>query len=541
MEENIRVNIVGAGLSGLSAAITLARSGISSNLISVSGSERAQSVLAEGGINAALDTMGENDSVRDHFEDTMKGGCFLESESSIKNLTENAAETVTELVKLGVPFNFENGKLILRNFGGQKKKRTAYCKSSTGKMIMTALIDEARKYEVEGLINRFCHHELVDVSINEDELESITIKDIYTEKLLNLYGPAVMCCGGLNGFFEGMTTGTMHNTGNAAAVLFCAGVEFADLEFIQYHPTTVGIADKRMLVSEAARGEGGRLYFEKDGHPFYFMEEKYPELKNLMPRDVISREMAFIEKNEPKGCKIYLDMTGIQEDVWSGKLSDLRKEIKEYLGKDPADEPIPVSPGIHFFMGGIKVNDAHETNIKGLFAAGEAACKYHGANRLGGNSLLGAVYGGKTAGESALVFIKRIKENKLKKVVGNDGNISNEAGLGKGKNTTCPVSSPICREKLKEALLKGLGIIRDLGSMQEAYDAVLSQLKEPGISEIDEKRAYLGLAMLKSAMLRKESRGAHYRTDFPKEDEGFKKMSMVCFKNKEVSVTFKKA
>ena len=173
------VNIIGAGLAGLSAAVTLSQLGVHSNLISLQPSERAQSVLAEGGINGALDTMGENDTTIEHFNDTMKGGCYLESESAVRRLTENAPKIVLELYRLGTPFNCENGKLILRNFGGQKKKRTAFAKSSTGKMIMTALIDEVRKYEVQGLVSRYPHHELAQINVEND-------KELLGNKLNNL-------------------------------------------------------------------------------------------------------------------------------------------------------------------------------------------------------------------------------------------------------------------------------------------------------------------------------------------------------------------
>ena len=206
MNGNKTVNVVGAGLSGLSAAITLAGSGVMCNLISAQPSERAQSVLAEGGINAALDTMGEHDTTAEHFEDTMRGGCYLESESAVSNLTKNAPDVVRWLVKLGVPFNSEDGRLILRNFGGQATKRTAYAKSSTGKIIMTALIDEARRYEVSGLIKRYPHHELtgINVSVNsygKKTLDSVTVRDVYSGLSLSFSGTTILCSGGMNGFF----------------------------------------------------------------------------------------------------------------------------------------------------------------------------------------------------------------------------------------------------------------------------------------------------------------------------------------------------
>lgn len=517
MDDRKKVNIIGAGLSGLSAAITLARMGVGSHLISSLPSERAQSVLAEGGINAALDTMGEQDSAEEHFQDTVRGGCGLEAESAVRDLTQHAPEVVKELVRLGVPFHRENGQLILRSFGGQRKKRTAYAKSSTGKMIMTAMIDEARRYEAAGLIHRFDRHELVDMDVQDGALRSVTVRDSFTGQGLSFSGPAILCTGGLNGFFEGATTGTTQNTGNAAAIAFRAGVPFANLEMIQYHPTTAQVSDKRMLISEAARGEGGRLFTLKNGARWYFMEEKYPRLGNLMPRDVISREMALLRGTEGCAGEVFLDMTGLDEAVWTGKLRDLRAEILSYLYLDPREEPIPVSPGIHFFMGGVHVNDRHETAIRGLYAAGEAACKYHGANRLGGNSLLGAIYGGRVAAGSAARAAMPIEIEPRALPEGID-------------------SSAAERTKLRKALLSGLGIVRTPEGMAQARAAVEALAQSQGCAAIDRDRALLGLAMIESALLRKESRGAQYRTDYPAADEAYRRFTLAERRENEVRV-----
>lgn len=515
------VNVIGAGLAGLSASITLARAGICCNLISVVPSERAQSVLAEGGINAALDTMGEHDTVEEHFADTMRGGVYLESEQTIRNLTEQAPAVVLELVRLGVPFQSENGRLILRNFGGQKKKRTAYAKSSTGKILMTALIDEARKYESAGLIRRYPHHELFRIKIEENELKAVTVRDTFTGDCLSFSGCTILCTGGLNGFFEGMTTGTTRNTGNAAALAFDAGVEFANLEFIQYHPTTVGICDKRMLISEAARGEGGRLFVLRDGEPWYFMEEKYPELGNLMPRDVISREMAFLQR-DPACGDIFLDMTGLAPSVWKEKLSDLHDEIYDYLHIDAAKEPVPVRPGIHYFMGGIRVDDGHRTNVRGLLAAGEASCKYHGANRLGGNSMLGAVFGGKTAAESAV-------------------DLAGPVTVSAADDTDYAVPAPGQKQDLRDALLSGLGVIRSRPEMEAALARVEALPERGDATGMDVLRAQLGRAMLESALARRESRGAHCRTDFPETEDAFQKQTRAVVRDGEIRLRFLEA
>ncbi|MBR5088004.1 MAG: FAD-binding protein, partial [Ruminiclostridium sp.] len=397
------INILGAGIAGLSAALTLAEKGIRCRLISAQQSERAQSVLAEGGINAALNTMGEGDTPELHFEETMKSGCYLADPNAVRALTENAPEVVMRLAALGVPFNRNNdGSLTLRSFGGQKKKRTAFAKSSTGKMIMTALIDAVRKYEVSGLVERYPRHSFVCLLTENGRCAGVRVKDDYTGKHLDFAGTVITALGGLNGFFPSRTTGTVTNSGTAAAVMFAQGVKFANLEMIQYHPTTIARPGKNCLISEAARGEGGRLYAERGGFPWYFMEEKYPSLGNLMPRDVVSREIYFVSRDPSvKNGTVFLDMTGITEDVWKNRLSDLREQIMHWFPLDPKKDPVPVKPSIHYFMGGILVNDRHEASLDGLYAAGECACQYHGANRLGGNSMLGAVFGGMTAAKNA--------------------------------------------------------------------------------------------------------------------------------------------
>ena len=495
------INIIGAGLAGLSAAITAAKNGKSCRLISKQPSERAQSVLAEGGINAALDTMGEGDTCREHFEDTMRGGAYLADPEAVENLTRNAPETVKWLFDIGAGFNMKDGKPLLRNFGGQKKKRTAFAKSSTGKIIMTALIDEARKYEQKGLIKRYPHHELKDIVINDGKCIGVVIYDNYSKETIKCGGAVILACGGLNGFFEGRTTGTTQNDGSAAVIAFSKGVEFANLEFIQYHPTTIGISGKRCLISEAARGEGGRLFAVINGEKRYFMEEKYPELGNLMPRDIVSRESYMISRSEGCDGGIWLDMTKLAQDIWKNKLSDLRKECIHYLGVDPVKEYIPVEPGIHYFMGGIYVNTKHKTNIDGLYAAGECAAQYHGANRLGGNSMLGAIYGGKAAAEN----------------IEDTNDIEFELPEKYEDISLCENSE----KELEDALFDGLGIVRCEDDIENAL-AKIDKIKDK-----DNMRVLFGKAMLMCAFERKESRGAHFRSDHPEKKEEFGKTTVV--------------
>ena len=508
-----QIKIIGAGLAGLSAAIHLAKKGIPVTLVSFQPSERAQSVMAEGGINGAMDTMGENDSPAEHAADTMRAGCDLADPKAVENLTDHAPELLEWLLRLGTPLHRKDGRLIQRNFGEQKKKRTAYAQSSTGKVLMTALIDECRKYEASWLIHRLSHHEFVSLSVRDRRCLGVWIRDDHNGVIFFLPGPVIFVSGGLNGFFPGMTTGTTANTGNAAADLFAQGVAFANLEFIQYHPTTVQIPEKRMLISEAARGEGGRLFVERNGSPWYFMEEKYPKLGNLMPRDVVAREMYYVMHDDSTGHQVYLDLCGLSKQTWKEKLTDLREEIRYYLAIDPAKEPVPVSPGIHYFMGGILVDKFHRTNIAGLYAAGECACQYHGANRLGGNSTLGAIFGGKTAAETAAAEMADF-----------------QSGETQEKAPVWIESVPRRAKHLRDVLLSGLGILRTETGLKEALEQLenLSAVQD----QTESNRRLLAKAMLLSALERRESRGAHTRTDYPdRDDEHFRKTSIVQIQN----------
>ena len=527
------VNIIGAGLAGLSAAISLAKSGIACNLISNFPSERAQSVMAEGGINGALNTMGEEDNTENHFEDTMRAGCYIADEAMVRGLTENAPGIIRYLGKIGVPFNLKKNVIQQRNFGGQKKKRTAYAKSSTGKVIMTALIDEVRRYEALGLIRRYSHHEFLRLRLenNRKTCKGVEIRDSYTDKYYYLEGKVILASGGFAGVFKGLTTGTTANTGDVTAKVFAQGVRLGNLEMIQYHPTTIGIADKVCLVSEAARGEGGRLFIYKNNEKWFFMEEKYPELKNLMPRDVVSREMYFVNRDN-ENAQVYLDMTGLSKEVWSERLPDLREEIIHYLGIDPKNKPIPVSPGIHYFMGGIDVDIEHKTNVENLFAAGECCLAYHGANRLGGNSLLGAIYGGRKVAETIIA----LTHNEGKSDKNNESAIMQEITTGVEKyKTEFENAKESFIMEVRDILFKAMGIVRNEKMLSEGL-AALDKISERNLNEREKDRLKLAKALILSALYRKESRGANYREDYPERNDIYKGMTRAIINSDTVNI-----
>lgn len=520
-------NIVGAGLCGLSCAIHLAKQGVESRLISNMPSERAQSVLAEGGINGAINTMGEEDCPDYHFNDTMKAGCDIADPEAVRDLTRHAPDIIRWLDSLGVPFQREGDVIQQRNFGGQRKKRTAYARSSTGKVLMTALIDEARKYEAKGLVTRYARHDLVNLVIREGEAAGLVIRDRVTGETESFDGPVLMACGGLAGLFPGKTTGTTINTGDAAAELFAQGVRFSNLEMIQYHPTTLAIPDKRLLVSEAARGEGGRLFTMRGPDKWYFMEEKYPELGNLMPRDVVSREEYFVMHDPSCGGQVYLDCTGLSKETWKNRLPDLRKEVLYYTGKDPVKEPIAVEPGIHYFMGGIDTDAAHRTNIRGLYAAGECCSLYHGANRLGGNSTLGAVYGGKRAAQT---IAQEMKELKGPSPSYRQGEPEEWCKGGSGRDGM-----------LGDVLYDTLGVVRDRDTMERGLKKLRDMLGHAQDSR-ERKRIILGEAIVQSALFRKESRGAQYRSDYPQHSEAFRGTVAAQYRQSgEIRISFRKA
>ena len=250
------------------------------------------------------------------------------------------------------------------------------------------------------------------------------------------------------------------------------------------------------------------------------MEEKYPELKNLMPRDVVSAEMVAVTSRDDCEDQVYLDMTGIDKKVWKTRLSDLRDQCVHYIAVDPMKEPIPVSPGIHYFMGGIWVDEHHRTNIKNLYAAGECACQYHGANRLGGNSLLGAIYGGRVAAEC--VMKNRIEETNI--------------GV---QHTTYSEVSPLLAERISTILYRALPIMRNESDMKAAQQE-LNAMLTPNLNEAEKRRLSLALAMVRSAIERKESRGAHKRVDYPERDDAsFRKQSVVRCDNGQITLALR--
>ncbi len=514
-------------------AVKLAEAGVQVLIVSPYPSERAQSVMAAGGINAVRQGHEQGDSVACHVEDTLKGGSYLAGINAVTGLCTRADEIVRYLEKIGTVFSVdEDGHPARRAFGGQSFKRTCFCGAATGKQIVSALIMEARRYEAAGLIRRVLRSYFYSALIMDGNCYGAMLFDERTGKIEAHYADVlVMATGGQNALF-GKTTGSTQCDRYAAGKLFLQGVELKNLEFVQYHPTTIETAQKRMLISEAVRGEGGRLFYNENDKRVYFMEEKYGPNGNLMTRDVVSREIDLVEKS---GNKVFLDISFLGAKEIRRRLPEVHDLCLKYRGIDISRDPIPVSPSVHFFMGGLAVHLNHETNIRNLFAVGECASIYHGANRLGGNSLLAAMYSGMAAAEEIASresagrvqdFTSRTEEENLR--------------LQKMKETDSPFPVMYIRDMLADTMRQNLGIVRDAQSMEKGlsdidyylsvsdrimYDSSVLMYTNYSLPAI----LTLARATLSSALERKESRGSHFRSDYPQKDDNLAYASIISY------------
>ena len=525
-----KVLVIGSGIAGLSCAVSCAERNMDVTLVSPFPSERSQSVLAAGGINAVTDSHEPGDSIECHIKDTLKGGCDIAGKEAVRALCEAAPDIIKWLEKLGTIFSTEaDGSVSKRAFGGQSYKRTCYCGASTGKQIVTALVMEARRYEGMGRIKRRLWMDFYSALIRDGVCYGAVFYNEATGAPEAITADSVVIAtGGQNALF-GKTTGSTQCDGYVAGKLFMQGVELKNLEFIQYHPTTIETGQKMMLISEAVRGEGGRLYYEDNGRRVYFMEDKFGERGNLMPRDVVSRCM------EETGKQVFLDITFLGKDKILKKLPEVYELCKKYRGIDISKQSIPVMPSIHFFMGGIAVKNNHETNIGNLYAIGECASIYHGANRLGGNSLLAAIYGGKVAAASIekseimdtdIDFTSDISEAKDK--------------LRSLKGSKSPYPVKYIRDMLAETMRDDLGIVRSAEKLQHGIDDVSFYLSVADKIHYDSSElAYFGyslmgiLTLAKATLIcaqsREESRGAHYRSDHPASKDDHKAATIISY------------
>ena len=535
------VLIIGSGISGMACAVRCAARGVHVTLVSPFPSERSQSVMAAGGINAVLPGGEAGESVSSHVEDTLKGGCLLGGERAVTGLCEHGEEILRYLESIGTVFSVDGqGRPRRRAFGGQSHKRTYYCGASTGKQIVSALVMEARRFEAAGLIERrlwCCFHSAL---IRDGVCHGAMLFDEARGGLQVVCADAVVIATGGQNALIGKTTGSTQCDGYAAGKLFMQGAELKNLEFIQYHPTTMETQQKRMLISEAARGEGGRLFTRKDGRNVYFMEDKYGPGGNLMTRDVVSREIDALEG------PAWLDLSFLDRAVIDERLPEVRDLCAKYAGIDVTREPIPVQPSVHFFMGGLAVHMNHETNIRNLFAIGECASMYHGANRIGGNSLLSAIYSGNIAAEEAAGRKGDSRHPDFSSDLERERNL-----LQRNMDTQSPFPVMYMRDMLAETMQKRLGIVRSEENLSQGladidydlsvaerirYDSSVMPYFNYSLTGI----LTLARATVTCALARRESRGAHYRSDYPEMDEAAGFATIISYDEGKYSVRLDK-
>ncbi len=540
---NSRIIIVGGGLAGLMAAIKSAELGMAVDLFSIVPVKRSHSVCAQGGINAAKNTKGEGDSTFKHFDDTIYGGDFLANQPPVKAMCDAAPGIIDLLDRMGVMFNrTPEGLLDFRRFGGTLYNRTAFAGATTGQQLLYALDEQVRRFEADGKVTKYEGWEFLSAVLDGNRrCHGICAMDLRSMQLKTFAADAVIIATGGNGSIFGKSTNSVVCTGSAQSALYQQGAVYANGEFIQVHPTAIPGEDKLRLMSESARGEGGRVWTVRDGKPWYFLEEWYPKYGNLVPRDIATRAIHKVVYELGLGldgkAAVYLDVSHIPVETLNRKLGGILEIYEKFVGVDPRKHPMKVFPGMHYTMGGLWIDYDQMTNLPGLFAAGEAEYQYHGANRLGANSLVSCIYGGMVAGRTAAAYSK------------------NNAKSAEAVSSTVFEQELKRQQELNDALLKGQGgenpfhiwkemgelmtehctVVRNNKGLRKADEQLVTLLERSRRMNLSDRSSWanqtlafcreltnmlqLARVIARGAEARNESRGAHYKPDFPDRDD----------------------
>ncbi|MFI5057688.1 MAG: succinate dehydrogenase flavoprotein subunit [Candidatus Acidiferrales bacterium] len=571
-----KIIVVGGGLAGLMATIRVAEAGVPVDLFSIVPVKRSHSVCAQGGINAAKNQKGEGDTTAKHFDDTIFGGDFLANQPLVKRMCEAAPGIIDLLDRMGVMFNrTPEGLLDYRRFGGTLYHRTAFAGATTGQQLLYALDEQVRRHESDGKVKKFEGSTFLSAVIDDGGVcRGITAMDLRSMEVKTYAADAVIFCTGGIGALFGRSTNSVVCTGSAQSALFQQGVDYANGEFIQVHPTAIPGEDKLRLMSESARGEGGRVWVPKkpgDSRPaksipederFYFLEEWYPKYGNLVPRDIATRAIHRIIYQEKLGINgqaaVYLDVTHIPRETLDRKLEGILEIYEKFLGVNPRTEPMKVFPAMHYTMGGIWVNgEDQSTNVPGIYAAGECEYQYHGANRLGANSLVSCIFGGGLAGPAAVKYARSLDkgaESSSSSVFESERKRQEEKNqaLISSEGTENPMT--IWRE-LGEIMTEHVTVTRinkNLEFAEAKLRALSERMMKVNLSDRTrwsnqtlnfarelENMILLARVITLGALARNESRGAHYKPDFPnRDDANWLKTTRAKWVNGEIQLSY---
>ena len=532
------VLIIGSGGAGSRAAIEVDDAGLKATIVSKGLSFRSGCTgMAEGGYNAVFKTVDKDDSIETHFKDTLKGGSYLNDEKLVNILVNESPKRLIDLENFGALFDRkENGEIDQRPFGGQTYRRTCYQGDRTGAELLNALKEEIIKRDIE------CIEEVMITSLvtADDEVIGATGLNLKDSSLIYFQAKSVILASGGAGQLYPVTSNTFQKNGDGYAIAYRAGANLVDMEQVQFHPTGMikPESKKGVLVTEAVRAEGGKL-INKDGERF--MSKYAPEKMELATRDVVARSIyqEIIEGRGTENGGVYLDISHLDDDYIDEKLETMVLQF-DNVGVDIKHEPIEVAPTAHHFMGGLKINEDASSSVKNLFGAGEVCGGVHGANRLGGNALADTQVFGKIAGESAS---KAAKKTELKT---NDEMVQKEASKIENLIKEGSIKPQEFKDNIKNLMWEKVAIVRDEKTLNEALGELQEMEKDLVKLDVSDKKQYntelvtalevinmveICILTVKSAIIRRESRGAHFRSDFPETKDEWKK-SIVLSKNK---------
>lgn len=569
------VVVVGGGLAGLMATMKLAEAGHKVKLFSLVPVKRSHSVCAQGGINGAVNLRGEGDSPYLHFEDTITGGDFLNHQPPVMRMAERAPAMIYLLDRMGVPFNrTSEGLLSFRRFGGTLKHRTAYAGATTGQQLLYALDEQVRRWETGNLVEKYEGWEFLGiVKDSEGKCRGIVAQDLRTMKIEAFECDAAVMATGGNGLIFGRSTNSIINTGAPVSICYQQGVHYGNPEMVQIHPTAIPGEDKCRLISESVRGEGGRVWVPRDPMDarnaadipdkdrWYVCEEMDSKYGNLLSRDIVSF-IIYCVCRMGRGVKgtqqAYLDITQLHQDRGgpytrdqiNDKLEGVLEIYEKFMREDPITHPMRIYPAVHYTMGGLWVDyetngdgtwdvDSPRnqmTNIPGLYAAGECEFQYHGANRLGANALLSCLVGGEIAAQGIMAYFQKAQLGDLPSNTLEDARKERQSEYDTLATSNGSENPYRLHAELADVMWNNCGIWRvqkDLESAVGKLDDLAARARQCDLIDdsgwnnqaVPFARAVINMieqskAIVGGAIVRDESRGAHFKMDTPERNDG---------------------